>query len=132
VAEKSVIAYLLADTPTAAQVGTRVYPVARPQGSSLPAVVVQCVTRLPVYADDGESGQTQMRITVTCYGVTYAQAKDLAVLVRSRLSAVRDVTQGTVTFRYIMLLLEQDLRELGSDEAEYQYKVIQDYTIWFE
>jgi hypothetical protein len=131
-AEKATIAYLLADTPTAAAVGTRVYPVSRPQGSNLPAIVVQCVTRLPVYADDGESGQTQMRIQVTSYGLTYAAAKDLAALVRARLSAVRDVVQGSVTFRYIMLLLEQDLREPGSDEVQYHYKVVQDYTVWFE
>jgi hypothetical protein len=131
-AEKAVISYLLADVATAAVVATRVYPLTRPQGSSLPAITVQCVTRLPGYADDGETGQTNLRLQVVSYGLTYASAKDLAVLVRSRLSAVRDVVQSGVTFRYIMLILEQDLREPGADEVQYLYKVVQDYTIWFE
>lgn len=127
--DKDLIAYLTADTALQALVGQRVYPVARPQGSARPAVEVSRIYGAPEYADDGEVGLQQARFQVDCWGDDYASAKNTGRAVTARLSAVRDVTQGTTTFLYIMLDNEQDLREGGSGEAEYLFRTLLDFTV---
>jgi hypothetical protein len=128
--ETAVINYLLAGSAVAAIVGTRVYPVTRPQGSSLPAVTVTRISGGPLYADDGEVGLDNARLQVDSWGTTYAAAKDLAAAVGDRLSAVRDISQSGVTIRYAMLDTEQDLREPGTDDYEYLFRTRQDYIVW--
>jgi hypothetical protein len=128
--ETAVINYLLAGAAITTIVGTRVYPVARPQGSPLPAITVTRISGGPLYADDGEVGLDNARLQVDSWGTTYAAAKDLAMVVGDRLSAVRDVSQSGVTIRYAMLDAEQDLRESGADEYEYLFRTRQDYIVW--
>jgi hypothetical protein len=124
--EAGIITHLLAGTAIAVVVGTRVYPVDRPQGSAFPALTVTRISGGPLYADDGEVGLDNGRVQVDCWALTYTAAKDLASLVRARLSAVRDVSG----FRYIMLDSERDIREGGGNVAEYPFHVSQDYNVW--
>lgn len=128
--ETATIAYLLGDSAIGALINTRVYPLARPQGSALPAITLTRISGGPLYADDGEVGLLDARLQIDSYAVTYTAAKDLAAAVANRLSAVRDVVQSGVTLLYGMLDSEQDLRESGTDEFEYLYRVRQDFIIW--
>ncbi len=128
--EIAVINYLLAAATVAAVVVDRIYPLARPQASMLPAATVRRISGGPLYADDGEVGLLDARLQIDSYATTYAAAKDLAKLVSDQLSAVRDVVQSGTTVLYAMLDSEQDLREGGSDEFEYLYRVRQDYRVW--
>jgi hypothetical protein len=124
--EAALIAYLLADTPVTSVVGTRIYPVDRPQGSAFPALTVTRISGGPLYAEDGEVSLDNGRVQVDCWALTYTTAKDLAALVLNRLSAAHSVSG----FRLITLSDERDIREGGSDAAEYPFHVSQDYDVW--
>lgn len=123
--EKDLIALMLALLP-----GATVTPVARTQGSPLPAVVIQRVSGGPEYADDGEVGLLGARVQVDCWGETYAAAKDQAIAVRGALSALRDRVQGATTFIYVTLEDERDTREPGYNNAEYLFRTSLDFDVW--
>jgi hypothetical protein len=128
--EVAIIDYLLAGSAVAAIIGTRIFPLTRPQGSALPALTVTRISGAPVYASDGEAGLLDARLQIDSYAETYTAAKDLAAAVTNRLSAVQDVVQSGVTLIYVMLDSEQDLREGGSGEFEYLFRVRQDFIVW--
>lgn len=128
--DRDLIALLAADAALQALVADRVTPVSQQQGAPRPAVTVARISGGPEYADDGEVGLLQARFQVDCWGDTYPSAKDTARAVTAALSAVRDVTQGTTTFLYILLDSEQDVREGGGNAAEYLFRTILDFTAW--
>ena len=124
--EEAIIARLLADAGVAAIVGTRVFPGMRPQGSALPAAVLNRISGGPLYADDGEVGLEQARIQIDCWADTYTAAKKLARAVTACLSAF-DGTVGTTTFEFIELDIERDLQEGGGDAASYPFRTALDF-----
>lgn len=126
--EGALIGLLLADAPIAAVVGTRVYPVRRPQGVPYPSIVMTRVSGNPGYADDGEIGLQHARVQIDSQALTYTEAKNLAQLVRARLSAFAGVHDG-VTFSYIMLDEERDLTETGANVPEYPVRVAMDFIV---
>jgi hypothetical protein len=126
--EEAVIARLLAGSGVAAVVGTRVFPGAHPQGSALPAVVLNRISGGPLYADDGEVGLEQARIQIDCWAETYTGAKLLARVVTACLSAF-DGPVGATTFEFIELENERDLREGGGDAASYPFRTALDFVV---
>lgn len=122
------IQLLLTDATIAATVSDRVWPHSRPQGAALPAITCTRVSGQPGYDDDGEIGLEDARIQVDCWGVTYTAAKLLSEAVRNRLSAFSGV-QGATDFSYIMLDEVRDLREGGSGQAEYNFRVAMDFIV---
>lgn len=129
--ENELIAKLLADGGVAALAGNHVYPVSRPQGSALPAVTLATVSNVPVYTDQGEAGIAEARVQLDCWGATYASVKETARAVKAALSAFFGQV-GDVTFQYILLDGERDLREGGSNAAEYLFRVQLDFRVWYE
>src|SRR4030067_822710 len=75
--ETATIAYLLGDSAIGALINTRVYPLARPQGSALPAITLTRISGGPLYADDGEVGLLDARLQIDSYAVTYTAGKEL-------------------------------------------------------
>lgn len=129
--EEALIARLLADAPVAAIAGTRVYPGARPQGSALPAIVVNTISGAPVYDDQGEAGLFSARVQVDAWATTYTAAKLLARAVKNCLSGfVGD--QGAIAFRNVLVEVERDLRETGSNESQYEFRTGIDFIVWFK
>lgn len=126
--EAAFIGLLLADASITAVVGQRVHPVFRTQGEALPAIVCTRISGQPGYADDGEIGLETARMQVDCWGETYGAAKGLADIVRARLSAFEGVFSG-VNFSYIMLDEVRDLREIGSNQPEYLFRVAMDFIV---
>lgn len=126
--EEALISLLLTDGTIATLVGTRVWPAARPQGSDLPALVVTRISGAPGYADDGEIGLEPARFQIDSWSLTYGDGKVLSRAVRSALSAFSGVHAG-VNFSYIMLDEERDLRESGSNQADYPFRIAQDYIV---
>ena len=124
--EEAIIARLLADTGVAAIASTRVFPGMRPQGSTLPAAVLNRISGGPLYADDGEVGLEQARIQIDCWAETYTGAKKLSRAVTACLSAFEG-TVGTTTFEFIELDIERDLQEGGSDAATYPFRTALDF-----
>lgn len=124
--EEAIIARLLADTGVAAIAGARVFPGMRPQGSALPAAVLNRISGGPLYADDGEVGLEQARIQIDCWAETYTGAKKLARAVTACLSAFEGMV-GTTTFEFIELDIERDLQEGGGDAASYPFRTALDF-----
>jgi hypothetical protein len=84
--EQSLIQRLLSNSGLSALVSNRVHPGSRPQGSALPAIVLNRISGGPGYADDGETGLTNARIQIDCWAATYRQAKLVARAVTASLS----------------------------------------------
>jgi hypothetical protein len=129
--EEAIIAKLLADSGVTAIVQARVFPVSRPQGTALPAVTVTRVSGGPEYADDGEAGLEEARIQIDCRADTYQAAKLLARAVTASLSAFQG-TVGATTFQDIELDIERDLRESGTNAADYPFRISLDFIVWAE
>lgn len=127
--EGALIDLLLTDAPIAAVVGTRVYPLRKPQAAEYPVIIVTRISGQPLYADEGEVGLQQARMQVDSQSVTYTEAKNLAQLVRTRLSAFSGVHQ-TIDFSYIMLDEERDIAETGANAAEYPTRIAMDFIVW--
>jgi hypothetical protein len=76
--EEDLIAALLAAAGVKALVGQRVNWLTRPQGSGLPAIVLQKVSGPPIYTMAGRSDLAGHLVQVSCYGATYLAAKSVA------------------------------------------------------
>jgi hypothetical protein len=129
--EEALIAKLLADGGVSGLVGTRVYPVARPQGSLLPAIVLATVSNVPVYTNDGEAGIAEARVQIDCWGATYGSVKAAARAVTASLSAFFGTVDDAV-FQYVLLDGERDSRESGSNAPEYLFRTQLDFRVWYE
>jgi hypothetical protein len=129
--EEALFTLLLGDTGLAPMVGGRIYPSARPQASPLPAITLQRIGGGPLYADDGEVGLEEARLQIDCWGATYTSAKQVARAVTLRLSGF-DGQVGATVFQSIELDAERDLREPGSNAAEYPFRTSLDFIIWSE
>lgn len=127
--EAALIDKLLTTPAITALVSTRIYPLKRLQASAYPSLVVTRISGAPLYADDGEVGLQNARVQIDSYAMSYSQAKDLAQVVRSTLSAFSGDHDG-VTFSYIMLDEERDIQESGAGAAEYPMRVAMDYIVW--
>ena len=125
--ESALVSMLRANGAVAAVVGARVWPNSRPQGNAYPAITVTRISGAPEYADDGEVGLLPSRIQISCWGLTYSDAKELAVLVTAALSSGHDVVQDGVTFIHILLDNEQDLHEFGANNAEFPHQIVLDF-----
>lgn len=128
--EEAVIRKLLGTGGVTALVSTRVYPGVRPQGSPLPAIVLNVISGVPSYSDDGEDGIEDDRIQIDCWGATYSSAKSVARSAISALSAFRGTVNGVV-FKYISVDGHRDSRETGTNAAEYLYRTSLDFIVTF-
>jgi len=129
--EEAIRTRLLATSGVTALVSQRVYCGSRPQGGTLPDIIINRISGAPVYTDDGESGLAQARLELDCWGTTYASAKNAARAVIASLSAFFGTVGGT-TFQYILLDAERDFRESGGDAPEYLFRTNLDFIVWFE
>jgi hypothetical protein len=129
--EEALIAKLLGDSGVSALAGNRIYPVARPQGSLLPAIVLATVSNVPVYTNDGEAGIAEARVQIDCWGATYGSVKAASRAVTASLSAFFGTVDGTV-FQYVLLDGERDSRESGSNVAEYLFRTQLDFRVWYQ
>lgn len=124
--EELLRALLLAGSPSplAALVGDRVQWGSRDQASGLPAVTLIKISGGPGYADDGEVGLDEIRVQIDCWASTFSGATALARVVRDQISAYHDND-----FRHIALDASRDLREGGSNQADYEFRTSMDFII---
>lgn len=127
---KGVIARLLAGAGVAAIVGDRIWPMDRPQGQPLPAVVVRRIDQAPLYQDSGSTGLERARVQVDCWADTPPAAIDLAVAVKAQLNDFEGASAGT-TFQSVTIIGEHDNSETGAGRASYPRRVGVDFEIWF-
>lgn len=125
---EALTSHLLAFAALSALVGSRVYPVRRPQGDPLPAVVIHTIDGLPDYTSQGPSGLLSSRIQFDCWGKTYASAKSVARAVAQRLSGFKGTVSGVV-FQGGFLEGERDSYEEGTGKSDL-FRVSLDFIIW--
>lgn len=119
---------LMADAPTVALIGSRIYPGELPQGSTLPAATYTVVSNVPENSLDGKVATTlkASRVQVDVYarpdvnGGAYAQAQALATCIRSVLG---DLSDSDLTG-----FLENEADTF--DNVTKYHGVRMDFTIW--
>lgn len=97
--------------------GGRVYPIVLPDTATLPAIVYQRISSVPVTSLDGDSGLDSVRIQISTWSATYKEAKELSQSVRNALNASA-----------LKIVTEND----GDDyEPETKrFRVLADYVVW--
>lgn len=129
--EEAIRSRLLATSGVTSLVGSRVYWGSRPQGGTLPDIIIRNISGAPIYTDDGESGLAEARLEIDCYGETFGNAKSVARAVIVSLSAFFGQVGG-VTFQYILLDSERDFRDAGINADEYLFRTNMDFIVWYE
>lgn len=92
--EEGLIALLLGTAAIADQIDDRLYPGVRPQGSPLPALVLNVFPRPPQYTHQGACRVGEDRIQVDALAATYTEMRALRRVVRARLSGFKGVVEG--------------------------------------
>ena len=127
---QAIVTKLLSEPSVVGLVGSRIYPVSLPQaGGVWPAIRVYRSGGELLYADDGEVGLNNPRLSVEAYATTYSDAKGVAAAVAGVLSAFEGVVTGGEIL-YCMLEDERDDREGGANTADYPFTVSQSYNLW--
>lgn len=83
--EATVVAALKANGTLASLISSQVYPQIAPAGSALPFITYQTVSDAPASTLAGSSGLKFARISFSCFGSSYGEAKQVGALVRSTL-----------------------------------------------
>jgi hypothetical protein len=68
-------------------VGSRIYPIKLPQGSSVPALVYSVEDISPISSLSGESGIDNSTLEIVCWSADYKTAHELAAAVRASFAA---------------------------------------------
>lgn len=92
--EEGVIALILGTPAIAEHIDDRLYPGVRPQGSPLPALVLNVFPRPRQYSHGGPVRVGEARIQLDALAATYTDMKALEGVVRARLSGFRGVAKG--------------------------------------
>lgn len=116
-AETTLVATLEAITAITDLVDDRIYPIEAEQNKTLPYIVYELVSSVPVEAPDVTHETNESEIDIACHGASYAQAKLLAQLVRSGL--IDDLDASVIEN-------SQDQR----DQETRSNCVIQTYRLW--
>ncbi len=77
-------------------VGTRMYPVLLAQGSAMPALVIQKISRAREYSQSGDSNLANPRYQFSCWDETHEGAVALQVALEASLSGFKG-TMGSET-----------------------------------
>jgi hypothetical protein len=97
-----------------------------PQGSVLPAIVLQTISNVNTHHMQGPTRLYQARLQVDCYATSYGSAKGLS---RAVLAALDGYKGGR--FQGIFHEGSRDEREGGSNEVTRPYRVSMDFmTQW--
>lgn len=124
------VARLTGSTSVSAIVVDRVYPQKLPQAPTLPAITYNLVSAVRVRDLEGPAGKSRHRISINCWGNTYASVRGLADAVRRELDGygsgyMRDTFIGSITLDNEIDLFEEDA---GRQNVGI-YRVVQDYII---
>lgn len=133
----ALFAYLSAQSAITALVGFRIYPLARPQATALPAIVYRRVTTERFFYQgitaDQYSAASVIGATVAidCYGETFASADAVSEAVKAALIPYRG-TMGTLKVTGVFEGSTQDILVVPADgSSPGDYLVSTDYRLKF-
>ena len=126
--EVGLYAKLSGDAGVSALVGTRIYPLLMPQEPTLPAIVYQRISTVPLgQSHQGGNHLNRARMQLACHATTILAAKQLAQAVWRAL----DGDSGTWSNVTVQSCLRAN--ELDGYEPEVEaYRVTADYLIVYE
>lgn len=108
----------MADQALTAIIKDRLYPLAIPDTGTVPAIVYQRVSSPRTLTLFGDSANNP-RIQLSCYGATYGQAKQLAILLYKSLDCFRGAlgnkTKAAVFMDDVRDSFEQETMRFRSD-----------------
>lgn len=82
-------AYLTADTEVAAAVGARIFPLARPQEATLPAVVYRLIETNRDYTQAGWNGRSMPVYQFHVHASSYSSGRDVVAILMASLLRFR-------------------------------------------
>lgn len=127
--ESSLRTYLLTKSGITNLVSTRIYPLARPQNSALPAIVYQRITGGHEHMIAGAAGNANPVIQIDCLAASYSAAKSVAEQVRQALQGYSGA-MGSDTVHACVFRNEIDLFEPPDDGSDVGvYRTVLDYAI---
>lgn len=110
----------------------RIYALKLPQNPTLEAITFQQISGLRAHAFGVDRGTVEARFQVDIWGNTHEEARDLADAIRGDGAASAlsrwSGTQDSTVVQDVLLNTELVFYE----EATEDYRVMQDYSIWFE
>jgi len=115
--ERAIRTLLVDDGGVAALVGSRVFPIRREQGSSLPAIVYQQISGPRFYKVTEPMGWVESRFQVTCWAGTYAESRALSDAVREAVGGYSG-TSESVIIDHVFIADEGDVAQLTAGNAE--------------
>ena len=126
-AESAVIAVLLVDAGVTALAADRVFVHGARQGSGEPYVSLVRISTGSAGHLDGGARLEWPRLQIDCWAMTALAALGLAEAVRAAIDAVPAVGDG-LSF----IATFQDQRGPAPDELTRNFRVSQDYFVWYE
>jgi hypothetical protein len=123
--ESGLTSRLLADTTLAALIGTSIYPVLLPEGTST-AVTYRVISKVPDYSLTSALGMVKARIEFNAWAATYAAAKAIEEAIRLSL----DGYAGALPNGVIVANILRDNGAIdGFDQDTRLYRVQIDYRV---
>lgn len=93
--EEALYKHLIADNTVSGIIGTRLYPEMLPEGTALPAMVYQRISRDGLIAHDGPTGLATVRMQLTLLAASYLTLRTLAEAVRVVFDGKRQTIGGS-------------------------------------
>ena len=115
--EHAIRTLLVDDGGVAALVGSRVFPIQRPQGTALPAIVYQQISGVRNHNLAGPIGYVESRFQIVAWSATLEGARSLSDAVREAVDGY-DGTSESVVIDHIFMLDEGDMPQLAAGNAE--------------
>ena len=117
-------AVLGTDATLAALVGSRIYPLVRPQNSALPAITYQRISAPRVTSHGGDSGLTNPRYQFNCWSDSYLEARSMAERLEKLFGGQSGMFPGAQAS-----FVDNDLDDSEPDERE--FRAIVDVVFWW-
>jgi hypothetical protein len=116
---------LVSDLVVAALVVDRVSPAPLPEGSEMPAVTYQRISRLTPITHDGLRGPSRARVQVDSWAEVYTETKVLAKAVEDALLRMR----GLVAGHHVQGVFFDSDQDLYEPDVKL-HRVRADYFVW--
>ena len=126
-AESALTAVLLANPAVSGLAGDRVFVAGARQDAGYPYAALQRISTAAAGHLDGPASLEWPRVQIDCWAKTGLAALALAEAVRGAIEAVPAVGDG-LSF----IATFQDQRGPAPDEATRNFRVSQDYFVWYE
>lgn len=119
-------AWLSADAGVVALVGSRIYPLARPQEAELPAVVYRLIDQNPDYTQEGWNGRSMPIYRIHVHAASYSSGRDVVAALAAALRRFPGWGDMVCERSFVEAGVEGYMPEL----LEFRFDVQAEFQIW--